>query len=282
MIRYMFDKLRRLNLARSVVIMPDFFIDRIIKLKSKEELFGAVFEKAKHGGGSIRGIQTKDVKGGNAVNTAYCLAKLGMRVTLFTVTDEIGTAILKTIFSKFGDKVNLQISYGKHGGTTAIEFLNEKGSKVNVMVSDVGDNADFGPERVTSEEHLKVLDIADAVVVMNWGSNLKGTQLAEYVFKNSPKYFHFLDPADIESRKEEFLQSLKDLNETIDVLSINENECNSLARSIGFEHPLIPSGNYNKNHVENAPKSDCRQDRDKGYRFTYKNRLSFIKREPRR
>lgn len=120
----MFDKLRRLNLARSVVIMPDFFIDRIIKLKSKEELFGAVFEKDKHGGGSIRGIQTKDVKGGNAVNTAYCLAKLGMRVTLFTVTDEIGTAILKTIFSKFGDKVNLQISYGKHGCTTAIEFLN--------------------------------------------------------------------------------------------------------------------------------------------------------------
>jgi ribokinase len=30
------------------------------------------------GGGSMRGYISKDIKGGNAVNVAYCLAKLGL------------------------------------------------------------------------------------------------------------------------------------------------------------------------------------------------------------
>ena len=31
-----------------------------------------------------------DVKGGNAVNLAYSLAKLGLNITLFTVADGVG------------------------------------------------------------------------------------------------------------------------------------------------------------------------------------------------
>ena len=46
--------------------------------------------KARLGGGSIRGIPTTDTKGGNAANMAYCLSKLGVKVTLFTVADDIG------------------------------------------------------------------------------------------------------------------------------------------------------------------------------------------------
>ena len=76
---------------------------------------------------------------------------------------------------------------GNHGRTTSLEFLSQEDIKFNLMVSDVGDNADFGPEKVNSEEHLKRLGNADATIVANWGSNLKGTQLAEYVFENSPK-----------------------------------------------------------------------------------------------
>jgi ribokinase len=235
----------------SIVVMPDFFIDRIIKLKSKEDFIDALTEKAKFGGGSIRGIPTVDIKGGNAVNIAYCLAKLGAKVTLFTISDKIGAAVLRHIFSNFGDKVNLRIADGKHGLTTSFEFINEQGFKANVMLSDTGDNINFGPEQVNSVDDLKILRNADGVVVVNWASNLSGTQLAEHVFKNSPKSLHFIDPADIETRRQEFLDSLTKIGDIVDVLSINENECNSLARAVGFD-PLIPSSNYDSEDVKNA------------------------------
>ncbi|MFL6400773.1 MAG: carbohydrate kinase family protein [Nitrososphaeraceae archaeon] len=231
--------------------MPDFFIDRIIKLNSKEDFIDALTEKAKLGGGSIRGMPTVDIKGGNAVNIAYCLAKLGAKVTLFTISDKIGAAVLRHIFSKFEDKVNLRIADGKHGLTTSFEFINEQGFKANVMLSDTGDNINFGPERVNSVDDLKILRNADGVVVVNWASNSSGTQLIEHVFKNSPKSLHFIDPADIETRRQEFLDSLTKIGDIIDILSINENECNSLAKAIGFDS-LIPSNNYDSGDVKNA------------------------------
>ena len=96
------EKLKQLNIVGSIVVMPDFFVDRIIRLESKEKLFESLTEKAARGGGSIRGVPTMDVKGGNAVNVAYCLAKLGVKVTLFTVADEIGGTIIRQAFSGFG------------------------------------------------------------------------------------------------------------------------------------------------------------------------------------
>ena len=240
----------------SITVMPDFFVDRIIKLKSKEDFFDALNEKAKFGGGSIRDISTIDVKGGNAVNIAYCLAKLGMKATLFTIADNIGSAMLRQIFSKFQeDKINLRIIKGKHGHTTAFEFMSDQSSKVNVMVSDVGDNVNFGPDRISSEEDLVILRNSDGIMVVNWASNLNGSQLIEYVFKNSPKALHFIDPADIESRKYDFLNTLTGISKFTDILSINENECNSLSSAIGFD-PLIPAyENYTIDSVKNAAKA---------------------------
>jgi ribokinase len=154
-----------------ITVMPDFFVDRIIRLQSKEDFFSGLSEKAKSGGGSIRGISTLDVKGGNAVNIAYSLAKLGMKTSLFAIADDIGLSILKHVFSKFEEsRINLRITKGQHGHTTAFEFLVDKvsSSKVNVMVSDVGDNANFGPDRITSEEDLSILKNSDGVMVVNW------------------------------------------------------------------------------------------------------------------
>jgi ribokinase len=236
-----------------IVVMPDFFVDRVIKLRSREELFNSINDKARFGGGSIRGIPTTDIKGGNAANVAYCLSKLGVKVTLFTVADDIGAAILRQSFSRFRDSVNLLITSGRHGSTTAFELPNESGVRVNVMISDVGDNSDFGPDRVNSPEHLNYLKASDAVVVVNWGSNLKGTQLAEHVFKNSPKSLHFIDPADIETRKQDFRDSLTYIAELTDVLSINENEYNSLAQVVGLEH-LELTGENIVDDVKNAAK----------------------------
>ncbi|MDQ6667351.1 MAG: carbohydrate kinase family protein [Thermoproteota archaeon] len=234
-----------------IVVMPDFFVDRVIKLGSKEEFFNSINDKARLGGGSIRGVPTADIKGGNAANVAYCLAKLGVRVALFTMADDIGAAILRQTFSRFGENVNLLVASGRHGSTTAFELLNERDVRVNIMISDVGDNSKFGPDMVDSSDHLNYLKNSDATVVVNWGSNLRGTQLAEHAFKNSPKSLHFIDPADIETRKEDFRDSLKYIAEFTDVLSINESEYNSLAEVAGLEHLELTREDI-VDHIKNA------------------------------
>jgi len=245
------EKLRHLSTIGSIVVMHDFFVDRIIRLESKENLFGALSEKAKVGGGSIRGIPTADVKGGNAVNIAYSLAKLGAKVSLFTVADEMGSIMIRQSFSQFGDKVRLRIASGRAGLTTCFEFPHED-TRVNVMVSDIGDNESFGPERISSEADRTILKNADGVMVVNWATNVNGTELAEFSFKNSPSAFRFLDPADIETRKHDFRDSLAKLSDKIDCLSINENECNSLADALGFGRVL--GSLYSVEEVKQASK----------------------------
>jgi ribokinase len=246
----MFKKLKQLKFDGKIVVLPDFFLDRIIKINSKDELFRMINSKTTIGGGSIRGVNTFDIKGGNAVNVAYCLAKMGLSVTLFTVADNIGTSILHTIFSKFGKSISLLIKNGKHGSTTSLEFHNNE-EYANVMISDVGDNRNFGPEMVSLPEDLDVINSAKAVVLTNWGSNLKGTDLAYHLFTNSPDAFHFLDPADIETRKEEFRDTLKKISYKIDVLSINENECTSLLKACNLDSRL----SLDFNDIENVKKA---------------------------
>jgi ribokinase len=246
------EKLRHLSIIGSVVVMPDFFVDRIIRLESKENLFDMLTEKAKAGGGSIRGIPTTDVKGGNAVNVAYCLAKLGAKVSLFTVADELGATMIRQTFSQFGDKVTLRIASGRSGLSTCVEFPYED-TLVNVMVSDIGDNENFGSERISSEADRTILKNADGVMVVNWASNLKGTELTEFSFRNSPSSFHFIGPADIETRKHDFRDSLAKLASLTDCLSINENECNSLADALGFGRPLL-GHDYSFDEVKGAAK----------------------------
>lgn len=247
----MFEKLKKLKFDGNIVVLPDFFLDRIIKINSKDELFRLINSKTTIGGGSIRGANTVDIKGGNAVNVAYCLAKMGLSVTLFTVADKIGTPILHTIFSKFGTSVNLLIKDGKHGSTTSFEFHDNEESYANVMISDVGDNRNFGPEMINLPSDLDIINSAKGIVLTNWGSNLKGTDLAYHLFTNSPKAFHFLDPADIETRREEFRDTLKKLSHSIDVLSINENECTSLLKACNLESRL----SLDLNVIENVKKA---------------------------
>jgi ribokinase len=234
----------------SIVVMPDFFVDRILKLTSQEEFSKVLAEKVKFGGGSLRNISTTERKGGNAVNIAYCLGKLGIRTTLFTVADELGSLMLQKVFGKFGDTVSLKIGIGKHGRTTGLEFLSDSNNKTKVMLNDAGDNEHFGPNKIESKDNLKILENADAVMIVNWGSNLRGTELAQYVFKKSPNSFHYIAPADIEIRKEEFRNFLLKCSNQINDVSLNENEAISLGKSLGM-NSLLPN-DYGEHDVKNA------------------------------
>ena len=202
--------------------------------------------------GALRGISATDVRGGNAINIAYCLAKLGAHVKLFTIADEIGSLTLNQIFSKFVNNVDLRVVRGNHCRTTALEFIGKNEPKINLLMSDVGDNIDFGPQYINSQSDLETLRKCDGLMVVNWASNLKGTQLAKYAFKESPNAIHFVDPADIDSRRDEFKNDLLKLDSFIDVLSLNENACKALGKALGFSS-LLPNS-YNGNDLKNAAK----------------------------
>jgi ribokinase len=240
------------NISKTIAVMPDFSTDRIVTFTSQKQLLDALSEKSKHGGGALRGISARDVKGGNAINISYCLAKLGAQVKLFTVADEIGSLTLNKIFSKFGNNVDLRVARGIHCRTTALEFVGKNEPRINLLISDVGDNIDFGPQYLNSKSDLKTLRKCDGVMVVNWASNLKGTQLTNHAFRNSPNAIHFVDPADIDDRRDEFKNDLLRLAPFIDVLSLNENECKSLGKASGYSS-LLPNI-YNGNDLKNAAK----------------------------
>src|SRR5574338_499930 len=141
----MLEKLHNFKLNNSIVVLNDFFLDRIIKIQNLQKLYNQVLEKSRLGG-SIRGISQTDLKGGNATNVAYALARLGCPVSLIAIADKTSSQILKETFSDF-DKVSLSIIDGKPGRTTSLEFKNA-GSIVNIMISDLGDNENFGPEKL--------------------------------------------------------------------------------------------------------------------------------------
>lgn len=219
----MLEKLSNAKLG-PVVVLNDFFLDRIISVSDIGNFYNQIMEKINFGG-SIRGIPQKDIKGGNATNVAYALARLGCPVSLITIADKAGSMLLKETFSKF-KKASVFIVDGKPGRTTALEFQNGN-NIVNIMLSDLGGNESFGPEKIGKKEQ-EALGKSSAVIVTNWASNKKGTELAEFAFAKSKKAFHLLDPADIHTRAKEFKNALGRLGPNLDALCFNENECNHL------------------------------------------------------
>src|SRR5579872_1261194 len=160
----MLEKLQNLKLVGSIVVLNDFFLDRIIKIDNITKLFDLILQK-KTLGGSIRGIPQVDLKGGNAKNVAFALARLGAPVSLITIANKTGSKILQDTFSEF-PKSSLCVIDGKPGMTTSFEFINN-GSVVNILLSDLGDNENFGPEKLGLKEQNAVKNAA-AIIVTNW------------------------------------------------------------------------------------------------------------------
>src|ERR1022692_416388 len=54
-----------------ITVLPDYFVDRFLRVENFEELAKAIKGKGEEGGGgSIRGVRQSELKGGNAVNLA--------------------------------------------------------------------------------------------------------------------------------------------------------------------------------------------------------------------
>jgi sugar/nucleoside kinase (ribokinase family) len=221
----------------NVVVMPDFFLDRLIcldyDLKTFSGKVGVVVERK---GGSIDNVDQAEFRGGNAANTASALANLGVSVTPIICTDKLGARLLKIHF----ERLNVDLSHikicEKPSITTALEFKTESG-KTNVMLRDVGSLADFGPELLDKGD-FETLKEADYVCVFNWaGTRHFGTELAEEVFRYVKKVGEgktYYDTADPTPNKEKIPQLVKRVlqGRDLDVLSVNENEAKCYAKQI--------------------------------------------------
>ncbi len=213
----------------NVVVMPDFFLDRIVDLEWRlSEFSGSVSEVIKRKGGSIDGIHQMDQKGGNSINTASALSNLGVTVTPIVCTSEYGLQLIKYHFQNSSMDFSHVKTLGKASVTTALEFkgLNEK---VNVMLRDIGALADFGPSDL-NEKDYELIEKADYVCLFNWAGTLKhGTALAQAVFERAKSngggktYYDTADPTPNIQGISAFLEKVLKTSR-IDILSVNENE----------------------------------------------------------
>lgn len=213
----------------NAVVMPDFFLDRLVDLNLGLEDFSKSLRRvAKRKGGSIDEIRQTELRGGNAVNTASALTALGVKTTLLVCTNKLGLQLIKFYFkSKKVDLSHIKIS-GKLSMTTALEFKSED-EKVNVMLRDLGGLASFGPHDLDASD-FEAIENADYVCVFNWaGTRRFGTKLAEIVFRHvktkgqGKTYYDTADPAPNKEKVPELVKKVLQ-NRFVDILSVNENE----------------------------------------------------------
>ena len=223
-----------------IVLLPDFFQDRILNLDCDPQTFSSIIENvAKHKGGSIDEIGQTDLNGGNAINTASALAALGAKVIPIVNASEFGLRQIEFQFEKYHVDTSHVKLVSKPSKTTALEFKTDAG-KANVMLRDLGSLIDFGPADLTNADY-EAIENADYVCIFNWAGTKKfGTQLAQAVFslvKSKGKGKTYFDTADPTPNKEKAPDLLENVlkSRQIDILSLNENEAVFYANLLGYK-----------------------------------------------
>jgi len=223
------DFLKKDPEKRNIVVMPDFFYDRLISLDCDETSFSStITEITQRKGGSIDGVKQKDIRGGNAINTVSALSALSVYVTPIVCTNRLGLKRIEFFLEKHRIDLSHVKVLEKASMTTALEFKTEHG-KVNVMLRDLGSLSGFGPSDLTDRDY-ELIENADYVCLFNWAGTRKyGTTLAENVFRRvktrgkGKTYYDTADPTPNSERVPELMREVLKTNE-VDVLSLNENE----------------------------------------------------------
>ena len=214
--------------------LADVFIDRIVKVPDLDKLVTDAKAKSAVGGGSIRGIKQTEIVGGNATNIAYALVKFGSETELFAIGDEFTRRLLDLRFQEF-DNIKINMLKGKPGFTIALETDHNNDS--NIMISDVGGIEKFNGIDITTN-YLKIIEESDIVIISNWASNLDGNQLVNEIFsaaKDSIKLLDFADLSTSTNRLQGLMDNMKN-NKIIDMISLNENECQILGKFLGLKN----------------------------------------------
>ncbi len=212
-----------------VVVMPDFFLDRLVSLDCDAAGFSSMVNAVvDRKGGSIDGIAQTDIRGGNAINTASALAALGASVTPITCTTKLGLQQINHHLKRYHvDTSHIKLA-AEASVTTALEFKTGNG-KTNVMLRDLGSLADFGASSLNDADY-ELMERADYVCLFNWvGTRKFGTELAQAVFgraKAKGKGKTYYDTADPTPKRAQIPELMEKVLKTrqVDILSVNENE----------------------------------------------------------
>ncbi|MBH59527.1 MAG: hypothetical protein CMO19_03800 [Thaumarchaeota archaeon] len=241
------NKLQTIFRGIKSTTLADVFIDRIVKVENLDELVKQTKNKASVGGGSIRGIEQREIIGGNATNIAYSLVKFGSETELFVIGDEFAKRTLELRFKEFNN-IKIHVIDGKPGFTIALET--DLGNESNIMISDVGDIERFDGKSILNE-YRGIIEQSDIIVISNWASNINGNQLVDNIFRNSKNSIKLLDFADLASatnRLNELIENIKE-NNVIDVLSLNENECQILEKFLCLKNM---KSQYTKKDIQSS------------------------------
>ncbi|MDG6913954.1 MAG: carbohydrate kinase family protein [Nitrososphaerota archaeon] len=212
-----------------VAVMHDYFVDRLVHIRGLGRTMAEVAEKAAAGGGGIHGTVQEEIRGGNAVNLAHALARLGLRTLLITHCEPAHEHLLRSAFK--GLKAELRVRPLPAGLTVAFE------ESVNVMLSDGRGAADFGPDAL-DEEDWASLEGSRVVCSVNWAANRRGTQLLQGLRRRlGPEKTIYIDPADFRDRLDRFgeLARLVSKGGLVDWVSMNEFESMAAATALGLE-----------------------------------------------
>ncbi len=210
-----------------VAVMHDFFVDRLVHVPSLEEAARSISDKALTGGGGIHGIRQEEVRGGNAVNLAHALARLGLRTLLITHSDPAHGGLLRGSFADLG--ADIRVKDAPAGLTVALE------ERVNVMLGDARGAGDFGPSML-DERDWDALGNSKVVCSVNWAANRLGTELLAALRRRlGREKIVFFDPADFRDRTPQFAELLGRISRDhlSDWVSMNEMEGTAAARSMG-------------------------------------------------
>lgn len=215
-----------------VVVLHDFFVDRILLSDQLVDLLRSVELKGVQGGGGLHGVPQLETRGGNAVNLASALGRLGTSTYLITHTDQLHRKLLTDGFR--GLSVRLSVKRLEPGLTVAFEGEMELG-RVNVMLGHLGGAGDFPPSLLNGRD-WDALRQSRVICVVNWAANKHGTEMVSEIRRRVGKGAVFLDPADVRDRVEsygEFLAAVRKQS-LIDWLSTNEFEAKVTAKLLGL------------------------------------------------
>lgn len=211
-----------------VAVMHDYFVDRLVYVVGLRGFSGEILAKAEAGGGGLHGIRQSEIRGGNAVNLAHALAKLGLKTLLITHSEEGHLHLLKSTFQ--GLDAELRVKPLRAGLTVAFE------EHVNVMLGDGGGAADFGPELLDSDDWESVKN-SKIVCSVNWAANRRGTDLLLEIRRRvGPRGVVFFDAADFRDRLRQFRHLLRSSRKShyFDWVSMNQEEGLAAAKLLGF------------------------------------------------
>ena len=212
-----------------VAVMHDYFVDRLVHVRGLGKTMAEVAEKAASGGGGIHGMSQEEIRGGNAVNLAHALARLGLRTLLITHCEPAHEHLLKSAFR--GLRADLRVKPLPAGLTVALE------ESTNVMLSDGRGASDFGPSAL-DEDDWAGLEGSKVVCSVNWAANKRGTELLLGLRRRlGTEKTIYIDPADFRDGLDRFVALARLISKggLVDWVSMNEFESLSAATALGIE-----------------------------------------------